>query len=240
MRALLKSSPFLVALIQAFRLVPSDLQRLGWWLRRPRQITSYLDRAESRKLQIGCGYNRLEGWLNTDYTPRSQDVLFLDATRPFPFSSGTFDYVFSEHVIEHLAYQNGQVLLREAFRVMKPGGILRVATPNLLNIATLLDEPLDDLRRCYIRRVVERYMKDIGIEEPGFVFNNFIWDFGHIFVYDPKTLAIAMTAAGFADPQVKEISKSSHPELSGIESHGKVIGEDLNAFETMVMEARKP
>lgn len=240
MRALLKSSSALVALIQAFRLVPADIRRFGWWLRRPRQIAAYLDRNPVRKLQIGCGHNPLAGWLNTDFTPRSAGVVYLDATRPFPFSDATFDFVFSEHVIEHLTYQNGQLLLREAWRVLKPGGSIRVATPNLLNLATLLDEPLDDRRRRYLRRAVERYLQEIGVEEPGFVFNNFIWGFGHIFVYDPKTLGIAMTAAGFADPEVKEISQSAHPALAGLESHGKVIGEDLNAFETMVMEARKP
>lgn len=96
------------------------------------------------------------------------------------------------------------------------------------------------MRKDYIARVFARYPKDIGVAEPGFVFNNFIWGFGHIFVYDPKTLGIAMTAAGFVEPQLKEISESTHPALGDIESHGKVVGNDLNAFETMVMEARKP
>lgn len=63
--------------------------------------------------------------------------------------------------------------------------------------------------------------------------------FGHFFVYDPKTLAIAMTAVGFTEPKLAEISRSEHQGLTDIESHGQVVGAELNEFETMVMEARK-
>ena len=240
MRALLKSSHFLVGLVKSLRAIPEDLQRLAWTLRRGGQIAAYLAEPAPHKLQIGCGRNHLAGWLNTDYAPRTPGAVYLDATQRFPFADATFDFAFSEHVIEHLGYLDGQNLLREAWRTLRPGGLIRIATPNLLNLATLLDEPLDDLRRRYIRRAVERYMQKIGIEEPGFVFNNFIWDFGHIFVYDPKTLAIALKAAGFIEPQLRAIGQSEIPTLANLETHGQVVGEDLNEFETMVMEARKP
>ena len=48
-----------------------------------------------KKLQLGCGRNWLEGWLNSDYYPRTSDILHLDVTAPLPFPDGVFDYVFS-------------------------------------------------------------------------------------------------------------------------------------------------
>ena len=75
-----------------------------------------------KKLQLGCGRNWLEGWLNSDYYPRTSDIVHLDVTAPLPFSDGVFDYVFSEHVIEHISYHNGVFMLSECLRILKQIG----------------------------------------------------------------------------------------------------------------------
>ena len=64
-----------------------------------RLIDRYLrDVTTERKLQLGCGRNWLEGWINSDYFPRTSDILQLDVTIALPFENDTFDYIFSEHV----------------------------------------------------------------------------------------------------------------------------------------------
>jgi hypothetical protein len=74
------------------------------------------------KLHLGCGDNVLPGWLNSDYYPRSDSVLHLDATAPLPLPDASLDYVFSEHMIEHLSSADGMRMLRECHRVLRPGG----------------------------------------------------------------------------------------------------------------------
>jgi len=82
-------------------------------------IESYFAERKIRKLHIGCGGNILSDWLNSDFFPDSNAILHLDATGTFPFSDNTFDYVFSEHMIEHISYSNGFCMLRECHRVLK-------------------------------------------------------------------------------------------------------------------------
>ena len=55
----------------------------------------------------------------------------LDLTRRFPYRSGEFCAAFSSHVIEHLYYDQAAFALREVHRILAPGGILRLAVPDL-------------------------------------------------------------------------------------------------------------
>ncbi len=60
-----------------------------------------------------------------------KNVRYLDVSRRFPFSENIFDYVFTSHMLEHLHPWQSEFCLREIYRVMKPGGIVRVAVPDL-------------------------------------------------------------------------------------------------------------
>src|SRR5688572_3091577 len=93
-------------------------------------IDQYLRDHPVRKLQIGAGSSRLRGWLNTDIEP-GEGLAYLDATKRFPFEDGSLHYIFSEHVIEHLTYDEGKAMVAEAFRVLAPGGKMRISTPDL-------------------------------------------------------------------------------------------------------------
>ena len=56
---------------------------------------------------LGCGSSILKGWLNTDFEPVSDEVVYLNVTVRFPFPDGAFDCVFSEHMIEHVTLPMG-------------------------------------------------------------------------------------------------------------------------------------
>lgn len=58
-------------------------------------------------------------------------VSYLNVTKRFPYPDGTFDYVFSSHMLEHLCPDEATGCLREIHRVLKPGGVLRLAVPDL-------------------------------------------------------------------------------------------------------------
>jgi predicted SAM-dependent methyltransferase len=209
---------------------------------RDRIIRDYLATHKVRKLQLGCGKNLLDGWLNTDiYTTQGPDVAFLDATVRFPFDDGTFDYVFSEHQIEHIPYKHGQFMLQECFRVLKPGGRVRIATPNMAKILALYTDHPDERQQRYIRWSVDRNSKDVGIYSGAHVINTFFTSWGHRFIYDTTTMSQLMASAGFVDIREHPPEKSDDPNLTGIELHAKEIGSvEMNELETMVMEGAKP
>jgi SAM-dependent methyltransferase len=51
---------------------------------------------------------------------------------PLPYPDGEFDLVTCSEVVEHL--ENYRALVREAHRVTKPGGLVVLTTPNVLNV----------------------------------------------------------------------------------------------------------
>jgi SAM-dependent methyltransferase len=239
MRQLLKRSQFLTGLVNAFRNIPADMAVMRWSRARKQQIETYLAGAKRPRLQIGCGKNILPDWLNCDYAPSSPQVVFLDATAPFPFPDAAFDFIFSEHMIEHVPYAAGQRMLSECHRVLKPGGVLRISTPNLLNIASLMSDPTMPDRESYIKTATDKYIPENTRYLPGFVVNNFYWDFWHYFIYDPETLAQALESAGFRRIAQMSSGVGSVPELTGLECHARIVGPTLDSLESMIFEAKK-
>ncbi|MGD0119072.1 MAG: methyltransferase domain-containing protein [Candidatus Binatus sp.] len=82
------------------------------------------------KLNLGCGPNSKEGWINVDvYDLRADFQLDLRETWPFPDAS--ISHVYSEHVFEHFEFR-GEVphFLSEARRVLKSGGLFDVGVPD--------------------------------------------------------------------------------------------------------------
>jgi SAM-dependent methyltransferase len=234
---------------------------------RERRVAEYLQENGSRKLQIGTGTNPLPGWLNTDYEPVSSDVVFLDAVDTFPFNERVFDYVYSEHMIEHVPYKGGMNMVSEAFRVLRPGGRIRIATPDATRIAGLLSGNLDDADKAYIRWSadhlglysdelspiqqrrpewaidpghIRRFFADTNQDCACFIVNNFFRSYGHQFLYDEHTLTAILREAGFDDVQRFRPGQSSDAALANVEFHGQLIGDTANLFETMVLEAVKP
>lgn len=216
--------------------------REAYWKRRQRGvIRAYLAAPGEKRLQVGAGENFLAGWLNTDIYPDSPAYVFLDATRPFPFSDASFDCMFAEHVIEHMTYAEGRNMLAEWYRIMKPGGRCRIVTPALETFVGLFKPQHTEAETRYLRWHMERYWPGIPGLNPCLVINNSFRSWGHRFIYDRPTLERALTDAGFEDVRFYASQESDSPALRGIEVHGKVIGNDeVNAFEMMAVEARRP
>jgi len=216
-----------------------DVRVLVWTVSRKRTIAAYLKTHEIRQLQIGASNNILDGWLNTDVFLNSDSVVYLNATRRFPFDDNTFDYAMSEHMIEHVEFQAAQVMLRECFRVLKPGGHLRIATPDLGVLLALHSTEKTDAQKSYVEWAIARLMPDVQECKEVFVINNFFRAWGHSFLYDQETLRHALCTAGFRDIKFYKPGDSEDPRLKNLEAHGREITEEINQFETIVVEGRK-
>lgn len=93
-------------------------------------------------LNVGCGGHAHGNWMNLDIAPQSPDVFDHNVTAPLPFPDATFDAVYHSHVLEHLSKSRAPTFLQECLRVLKPGGVLRVAVPDLERICALYLELL--------------------------------------------------------------------------------------------------
>src|SRR5262249_43468417 len=151
---------------------------------RPGPIRRYLKKSVKRGLHLGCGVNVHNDWLNTDLQVCRRGVVFLDATKPFPLPNGCMHYVFSEHMIEHLTYAQGLNLLRESFRVLKSGGRIRIATPNLEVLLRLYYESTSPGAHDYVEWFARRHFSAVESLSPTFVINHFFYSWGHNFIYD--------------------------------------------------------
>lgn len=86
-------------------------------------------------VNLGCGTVWHDAWLNYDLDPQDPAIRAIDLDQALPFPDGTVDALYHAHVLEHLAPRTGERLLAECFRVLKPGGVIRVVVPDLEQLA---------------------------------------------------------------------------------------------------------
>lgn len=174
-----------------------------------RWIEFRLRKGTITRLHVGCGTVKLQGWINADIDPRAE--LILDVRLPMPFGSDRFDRIYAEHMLEHLSPDHALQFLREARRVLKPAGVMRIAMPDL-------------------ERLVSGYGGEWKtfdwVAQPGFSFIEtpaemlniaFRW-WGHKWLYDARELKRMLERAGFADVTFVANGQSEHVDLRGLET----------------------
>jgi len=82
-------------------------------------------------VNLGCGTIAHPKWHNFDLMPRVPGVVAIDASGRIPLPSGSVDACFSSHVLEHVPLDAARAFIDEQFRVLRPGGIIRVVVPDL-------------------------------------------------------------------------------------------------------------
>jgi predicted SAM-dependent methyltransferase len=189
-------------------------------------------------LQIGCSTNILPRWLNADLKP-SPCAVFLDASKKFPFPGCHFDYVFSEHLIEHLDYETGAKMVSEIFRVLRPNGRVRIATPDFDFLVNLYLHPNEPVHQRYIANAAAKFPVPAPTNAVSVV-NNFFRDWGHQYIYGREVLENLLISSGFTSVARCDSGESSDANLRGIDSHGRLIGNEFNRLESMIFEGVKP
>ncbi len=98
---------------------------------------------KSKLLNLGCGTRFDAAWVNVDFIAHGSDVIKHDLRKPLPFADQSFSAVYHSHVLEHFSHAFAPVFLRECFRLLEPGGTLRVAVPDLEGIVRAYLKALD-------------------------------------------------------------------------------------------------
>jgi predicted SAM-dependent methyltransferase len=94
-------------------------------------------------LNLGCGKHYNSDWTNVDFVSTGPGVIAHNLSKGVPYEDASFDVVYHSHVLEHFSKNDGQKFIHECNRVLKPGGIIRIAVPDL---ETLANEYLKNLR----------------------------------------------------------------------------------------------
>jgi predicted SAM-dependent methyltransferase len=174
-----------------------------------------------RGLQSGCGDAVRRGWLNSDYrslhdgadfrtAPGSiyrvaEDRFFLqhEVPDPFPIADESLDWCYAEHFIEHLTPEHGIAWLAEMRRILRPGGFVRVSTPDLRKYARGYLDPSDAFLAAH-RRDLTDHFGAANVARPAFMVNQTFYSWGHKWMYDFDELRHAAVAAGFSAEAVVE------------------------------------
>jgi predicted SAM-dependent methyltransferase len=179
-------------------------------------------------LDVGTFSSHLPGWISLDIDP-DEHTLRLDASKPWPFPDGRARAIRAEHMIEHLSWDGAEVCIGEMARVLEPGGVCRICTPDLEGIA-----------RAYLARAprVLEVHSEHGYEAPTWAHlpNNYLRMWDHRFVFDFDALRFLLERAGFEQIERVGFNRSRHELLDGMDSH------DPGELEVLVLcvDAVKP
>lgn len=177
-------------------------------------------------LNLGSGPRGVndEHWINVDGYRNANVQYLMDLSRCWPFPNNSLDGIFCEHVFEHFDLEQGQAVLREAMRVLEPGGSIRIIVPDGAKILkSYCENPAELLRH---RETQTPHAIDA-------VNSYFRQRYEHQFIYDWPLLEHQLRSAGF-----REIAKVSFG--NGIVSASIILDDQSYEWESLYVEARKP
>ena len=159
----------------------------------------------------------------------ARNIRFANATTRIPCASGSVAAVYSSHMIEHLDRREARAFLAEVRRILRPGGVVRIAAPDIGRLVReyLATEDADGF-------VAASHM---GLARPASLAGWARWIVvgprHHLWMYDGGSLSRLLTEAGFAD------AAAMPPGKTTIEDPGQL---DLaeRADESVYAEAIQP
>jgi predicted SAM-dependent methyltransferase len=125
---------------------------------------------------------------------------YLNVARKFPFADATFDCAYTSHMLEHLNPRDAEHCLREIHRVLKPGGVLRIAVPDL-----------DQVLKRYLPEAPEAFLEELFESNQTSEKNMHHWQ------YNEFSLRRTLEDAGFRAVS-RELFRHGHcPDLDRVE-----------------------
>jgi predicted SAM-dependent methyltransferase len=207
---------------KAIRLLGKEI--LSYQLHRAgvRRARAYADKKNLR-LNIGCGPNHKEGWVNIDLSPEAD--LSLDMRERIPLSNDSAVIIYSEHFFEHLDYPGDATrFLRDCLRVLEPRGLFRVGVPDTRS--PLLDYAGVGDGRWLRANETEQWHAEWCKTAMDHINYHFRQDTDHRYAYDFETIENVLKEAGFEEIEQCEFDPA-------LDSKNRELG-------TLYVNARKP
>ena len=192
------------------------------------ETKSWLGRARSRiytpserYIQLGAGMTPVSQFENLDfYSFRpfkgNQRIVGHDLRYPLPYHDQVFEGAFCEHTMEHLYPNQANTLMKEIYRILKPGAIFRCTVPDLKKYVDF-----------YTGKAVDPAFQQFesGCEA--------IWslsqNWGHLSIWDYPMLSRKLTEAGFSSVSEKKFHEGNNRDL--------LVDLEDRKWETLYVEA---
>ncbi len=150
-------------------------------------------------LHLGSGSKYISGFVNVDGNPLNRLDLWLDIRRGLPFPAESVDSIYSTHVFEHFYGDELRRLLRECYRVLKPGAGVRLVVPSLTGAIVAYTQKRTDWFSDFPRK----------FDSLGGRFSNFVFcDGQHRTAFDLSYMAEVLRGAGFREVEESGEGKS--------------------------------
>jgi predicted SAM-dependent methyltransferase len=159
------------------------------------------------KLNVGCGPNRKDGWINLDLS-KSAD-LRLDLREKLPFHNNSASIIYSEHFFEHLEYPHDAInFLKESLRVLKEGGLFSVGVPDtewpIKSYANHENEYFQFAQQTWHPKWCNTRMHNLNY--------HFRQGQEHKYAYDYETLSQTLREAGFVSISKRQFDPTRDSE----------------------------
>lgn len=167
---------------------------------------------ETVRINLGSGHWKLPGWVNVDLDPGSRPDVCADLAAPLPFRDACADFLHTEDFIDQLELGQARRFLRECHRILKPGGALRVLTPDVEQLARLYLHDPERLKALWREHVGVPLVYGTAAE----ILNTGMRFAGHTFLYDAETFMRLAADCGFRCERAG-FQQSAHSQLRGLD-----------------------
>lgn len=92
------------------------------------------------RLHLGCGPKFISGFVHIDSTPFDHLDVCSDVSSLSWIQTSTVSLIYACHILEHFGRHKYKKVLQEWYRVISPGGILRLSVPDFHAVVELYSE----------------------------------------------------------------------------------------------------
>lgn len=165
-----------------------------------------------------------------------KSLMVRDVRKRLPFGNESVDFIYSSHLMEHLRKDEAEKVLRECFRVLKSGGVLRLTVPDLELIARSYIKEIGNARN---RRKTNAWLPseefletlDIGAEKSRASFVSKIFPSRHKWMYDELSLTAVLNSLGFVNIEKGSYKVGRVPDIDLLDNRPQ---------NSLYLEAQKP
>jgi len=208
------------------------------------------------KLNLGCGPVQPAGWVNVDGSNRARlasrapwfdrtltklgilpetefgaNTTVVNLLKPFPWPANTVACIYAGELWEHFEYADAERVTAECFRVLVPGGVLRVCVPDgpefwkkyLRLFDAIAARPKHERSAEPLRALVAMYFREICTRR------RFLSSMGHYhkWQYDEIQLMELFEAQGFDAVARMRFHESRIPDVQAVERSDFLIVEGI-------------
>ena len=150
------------------------------------------------QLHLGCGPRHIPGMVHVDALP-APHVDHVGPVAPLPFvEDGSVDFIYASHLLEHFGRHEYMDVLREWYRTLAPGGVLRLAVPDFGACA-----------RMYAEGRLKSMNDILGLVMGG---QRDQYDF-HKMIFDEESLTAALRSVGFSEVRRWDWRATTHAHM---------------------------